>query len=281
MKLYSLLLAFLFSLLTSVANSQNTLQALHVMTYNLRYDNPADGQDAWKERRAEVGSFLMGKGLYASCEAPDILGVQEALSSQLQFLDIVMQGYSRYSRGRDDGQSAGEHAAIYWRTDRFSLLDSGTFWLSEQPNFPNKGWDAALPRIASWVKLKENKKIFLVLNTHFDHIGVKARAESARQLAAWVRQQAQPVIVMGDFNCEVHEQPLKILREGGLTETRPSLDTTPTFNGFTWPKARHKLIDFILTRGFITHSYHVIQPKRSNGRQLSDHYPVEARLLWP
>lgn len=256
---------------------------LRLLSLNLRYDNPADGPDAWLERRIEVGEFLMAKGAFSTYSTPDVLGVQEALSSQLQFLDSVMSGYTRYSRGRDDGRQAGEHAAIYWKKDRFSLLDSGTFWLSEQANSPNKGWDAALPRIASWIKLKEraSAKSLLVLNTHFDHIGVKARAESARQIAAWVNRQAIPVVVMGDLNSEVHEQPLELLRQGGLTETRPRNDFTPTFNGFTWPRKKHKLIDFILTRGFQTQSYRVITAKRNNGRELSDHFPVEAVVDWP
>ncbi len=253
-----------------------------VMSFNLRYDNPADGQDAWMERRQELGLFLRAERLFSNQKQADILGFQEALSSQLFYLDSVLSEYSRYSRGRDDGDMAGEHCAIYWRKSKFALLDSGTFWLSEQPHVPAKSWDAALPRIASWVKFRERSsgKVLVVLNTHFDHIGVKAREASARQIAAWAKARKEPVVVMGDLNSEPEDLPIQTLLAEGLTDARPLNNTKPSFNGFTWPEERHKLIDFILTKGLIASEYQVNRSKRSNQRELSDHYPVEAMLRW-
>lgn len=272
----------LWALALNSSASGNDSSSIQVMTFNIRYDNPSDGLDAWNNRKQEVGQFLLGQTPYTDAGKLDIIGFQEALSSQLTFLDTVLNRYTRYSRGRDDGKNAGEHCAIYYRSDRFLCLDSGTFWLSETPHIATKGWDAALPRIASWLKLKEikNGKVFWVLNTHFDHVGVKAREESAKQLLKWTASLIEPIILMGDLNSEPSEIATTTLRKGGLSESRQMDDLTPSFNGFTWPDEKHKLIDYIFNRGFSSSKYRVNRSKRSNGRVLSDHFPVESVLYW-
>ena len=146
---------------------------IRVASYNLRMDTPADGINSWTNRRENVKALV----LYHDFE---IIGTQEGFVHQLKNL-CEMPGYAHIGAGRDDGLSAGEHSAIFYKTDRFKLLDSGNFWLSETPDKPGKGWDATCcNRICSWAKFKDvnTKNVFFVFNVHFDHQGVVARKES-------------------------------------------------------------------------------------------------------
>ena len=111
-----------------------------VLTYNIRFDNPADGADAWPERRDHLAAQLRFYN-------PDVFGIQEGLHRQVEYLSEQLPDFQRVGGGRDDGKEAGEYSALYFHKSRFGLLESGTFWLSETPDRPSKGWDAALPRI--------------------------------------------------------------------------------------------------------------------------------------
>ncbi|RYD45905.1 MAG: endonuclease/exonuclease/phosphatase family protein, partial [Verrucomicrobiaceae bacterium] len=175
--------------------------ALVAGTYNIRYDNPGDVEkgNSWQQRAPVIAGLIRFHEF-------DVLGTQEAFHHQLLDLQKLLPDYAYVGCGRDDGKEAGEHAAIFYRKDKFTLLDSGTFWLSQTPEKPGKGWDADLPRICTWAKLRKNGdgKVLFAFNTHFDHRGVQARLESARLIVARIREIAkdEPVILTGDFNVD-------------------------------------------------------------------------------
>ncbi len=257
-------------------------QAITAITYNLRFDNPSDGPDAWPERR----SWLAAQIRFYN---PDLLGVQEALLSQLLYLDQECPAYARVGVGRDDGADKGEFSALLYRRDRFELLGSGTFWLSPTPEGPSKGWDAALPRVCTWAHLRDrlNGKELWVYNTHFDHIGREARLESARLILSRIREQAgsAPAILMGDLNATPDDAPIALLR-AGLHDTRqrsvePAFGPEATFNGFKFHEIPANRIDYI----FVNDPWRVLQQATltdsRNGHYPSDHFPVLARIDWP
>lgn len=182
---------------------------IQVMSWNVRYDNPRDGVNAWKHRRDWVAEII-------NKQKADIAGLQEVLPGQLVDLRKRLPEMDVYGVGRDDGRKRGEHVPILFRRKRFELLKKSTFWLSQNPNKPgSRDWGAAITRIASWVQLKDRRSgmVFYVINTHFDHRGTLARAKSAELLTAQLRTRFNdhPVILMGDFNTTPGSIPYKTL----------------------------------------------------------------------
>jgi endonuclease/exonuclease/phosphatase family metal-dependent hydrolase len=192
-----------------VAGGEPPGAPFRAMTFNIRFDNPADGEDAWPHRRAKVASMVR-------FHRADVVGVQEALLRQVEDLqsalpDFAWLGVSR-SPGRED-----ERCAIFFRRERFDLLEQGTFWLSETPAEPgSRSWDAALPRIVTWAKLGDRQAgaTFHLFNTHFDHLGETARRESARLVLRKVVEIAgrdSPFVVTGDLNATPESEPYRVL----------------------------------------------------------------------
>lgn len=209
-----LLLAFALVLQGSLTPAD----ALIVGTFNIRYANNGDVErgNGWEQRAPVVAGLIRFHGF-------DVLGTQEVLHHQLQTLHGLLPEYAFTGRGRDDGQDRGEHVAIFYRKDRFQLVDHGNFWLSENPAVPGKGWDAALPRICTWAKLQPTSgaRVFFVFNVHFDHVGVKARLESARLILAKMKEIAgdQPVLLTGDFNVDQSSESYQgLVASGELTD---------------------------------------------------------------
>jgi len=167
-----------FALIASMIISsccQQTNEPIRVASYNIRMDTQSDSLNAWEYRKDKVNALIRFYDM-------DIFGTQEGFLHQLQDM-ARMTEYAYFGSGRDDGKTAGEHSAIFYRKDRFELLETGDFWLSETPDVPGKGWDATCcNRICSWGKLKEKStgKTFYVFNVHFDHQGVVARQESGK-----------------------------------------------------------------------------------------------------
>ncbi len=188
--------------------------ALRVMTFNIRQNVPADGQNAWPHRKTYAASMIR-------FHKADLAGLQEVLRNQLDDLTQLLPEYGWFGVGRDDGKDAGEFMTIFYRKDRVQVLEQQTFWLAETTDKPVKGWDAECFRVVTWGKFKDLKtgNIFYHFNTHFDHMGVVARRESAKLLLTSVEQiaGALPVIVTGDFNSTPDSEPYKILT-GSLTE---------------------------------------------------------------
>ncbi len=191
-------------------------ETLVVATYNLRYANRGDSLEGngWGQRCPYIAGLIRFQGF-------DIFGTQEGLLHQLQDLKKALPEYDYIGVGRDDGQVAGEHSAIFYRKDRFKLLEHGDFWLSTETDRPNKGWDAALPRICSWGKFKDKKSgfVFLFFNLHMDHVGVQARQESAKLVLRKVKEMGNmPVILTGDFNVDQTHESYRLLNTSGILQ---------------------------------------------------------------
>ena len=249
-------------------------QSIRVMTYNIRLDTPADSVNQWPKRTQKVFDLI-------SKYDPDILGVQEAIHHQLMDLVKNLPQYDYVGVGRDDGKTKGEFSAILYKKERFNVLLQGTFWLSETPNVPgSKSWDAAITRVASWAKLKDKRtnKEFLLINTHFDHIGKEARRHSASLLKqnAYELGKDLPLIITGDFNCTRSEPPYsKIMNPEGIRLIDP-LPGAPvgTFCGFKVNSIECRAIDYIFhTDHWNASGYKVITD--NDGKYYpSDHLPV-------
>lgn len=257
--------------------------AMRVITFNIRFDNPADGANAWPHRRDWVAEILRE-------QAPDVVGLQEVLPGQLQDLQDRLPEYTAYSVGRQDGKAMGEASPILFRSERFELLDKSTFWLSLEPErVGSVGWDAALPRICSWVRLK-NKTTgaeLYAFNTHFDHRGADARLQSARLLVRKISEIAgkTPALLTGDFNCRPDRPPYLALTtegDGLLRDTRGVCTGDPlgpdsTWNGFLAIIPGQRIDYVYTTRHFEVTQHHTLTNSR-DGRFPSDHLPILVEL---
>ena len=257
------------------------------MSFNLRYDTPNDSANAWPNRKDWVAGLIRFHGA-------DVVGVQEALAHMLTDLDARLPGFSRVGVGRADGRSRGEFSAIFYRSDRLALLDSGTFWLSPTPEVAgSKGWDAAIERVATWARFRDRLTgcTHLQLNTHFDHIGEQARQESARLIRRRLAQLAngQPIVMTGDLNSTPTSGAYRILtRDTVAGATPPLADAMLTSRSghygptSSWTAFRAiepgRRIDYVLVSTPVTVSAHGILPDSWNGRFPSDHLPVLAAL---
>jgi endonuclease/exonuclease/phosphatase family metal-dependent hydrolase len=258
---------------------------LKVATFNIRYGKAMDGDDAWDKRR---GLFMR---TVKSMDA-DLIGMQEVLAYQLDEIKAACPEYTFIAAGRDDGKREGEASPVGFRTERFEPLASGTFWLSETPEkVGSKGWDAALPRVATWVRLRDKRsgQTFLFFATHFDHKGKDARANAATLLRSKVEamRDGVPVIVVGDFNAPEGSPPYHNLigKEGdanrlvdSFRETHPTRGPEEgTFNGFKG-KGDGDRIDWIVHTSDVKAVSCEIVRDSENGHYPSDHFPVKAVL---
>lgn len=264
--------------ITSVAYSENA--ELSIASYNIRYANPGDGENVWANRKETVCEFL---------SSYDIFGLQEVTRAQRKDVTQAIASHNWSGVGREP-RDKGESCPIFFRHDRFVKLDNGTFWLSPTPEvIGSKGWDAALPRIASWVRLndKVSGQTFSIFNTHFDHRGAEARKHSALLIIEKVKKlhHKQPVVLMGDLNCRptavpynaINVQPIEsgfVLRDALDLSDTSSIGSHSTWNGFNTVAPGNRL-DYIFAAGPITVKRHETQnPKTSDGRIASDHLPV-------
>lgn len=264
---------FVLIVLLGISLSSSS-QSLKVMSYNIRYDNPGDGRNAWPNRKDRLIDLVRES-------RPAVLGVQEALHGQLMNMMDALGGYAMVGVGRDDGKQKGEYSAILYRTDRFELRDQNTFWLSKTPDVPgSKDWDAAITRVATWARLfdKETQKEILVVNTHFDHIGKEARLKSAELIRKKIGEMAGdlPVLLTGDFNFTRQQPPYAALMQPGgfkLIDSAPA-DPPGTSCGFEVGARECNAIDYIFySPHWKLERYDVLTT--NNGRDYpSDHLPV-------
>jgi endonuclease/exonuclease/phosphatase family metal-dependent hydrolase len=255
-------------------------QSLRVATYNLRFDNPRDSLNAWPHRSDYVTNLILLHDF-------DIFGTQEGLKHQLEDLKTGLNFYDYIGVGRDDGDTQGEHAAIFYKTDKLKLQSHGDFWLSPVTEKPNKGWDAALPRICTWGRFKDigSGKEFYLFNVHFDHLGEMARRESAKLIINKIGEIANgiPCILTGDFNFDEHHESYTYLNTSGLlkdTYDLADIRYAPdgTFNGFNVNSIPEGRIDHIfITPAFRVRRYGILTNTYHN-RYPSDHFPVFAEI---
>jgi endonuclease/exonuclease/phosphatase family metal-dependent hydrolase len=262
---------------------------VRVMSYNIRYGTAGDGDNHWDKRK----DFLIET---IKAFDPDLLGTQETLSFQRDYLAEKLPGYAVLGVGRDDGRESGEMMALYFKLNRFDKLDGGHFWLSETPHQPgSKSWDSALPRMVTWVKLRDrrqpNAKPLVFFNTHFDHRGAQARMESARLLRRRAAEMSKTcsVIITGDFNEGEGSKPYRELFHSNDDGVSPLGDTyriayagrapnEGTFSGFKEDATEGPRIDWIaVSKDWQVVSASIDHTARE-GRTPSDHFPVTAML---
>lgn len=255
-----------------------TTTDLVVATFNIRYGaaNERDGRDLWRNRRPHVLETI------ADWQA-DVIGIQEALHQQVEYLHQHLPRFRFLGQGRDGG-TRGEYASILFDPERLELLDHGDFWLSETPDeVASVGWDAALTRMVTWAEFRDraNDCRFRVWNTHFDHRGTVARTRSGELLGARTADSALPDIVLGDLNAGENSPALEALRGAGLRDTFrdrfPEAEGVGTFGAWVGRTDGEK-IDYVLTDGgFVTVSA-AIDRRTFDGRNPSDHFPVVTTL---
>jgi endonuclease/exonuclease/phosphatase family metal-dependent hydrolase len=255
---------------------------LRAGSFNLRFDTPQDGLDAWPLRRAAVLALIRRHHF-------DLLGTQEGLLHQVEAIEGLGE-FGRVGVGRDDGRAAGEFAALFYRLSRFELLAQGDFWLSETPDRPSRGWDArCCPRVVSWARLRDRSdgRCWRVASVHFDHQGRVAQIESARLLLRWLQREAgdELQLLLGDFNLAPERAAAAMLRERlhdahAISESPPQ-GPAGSFHAFgrQLPAPASARIDHVYVDRRVRVLSHRLIDDQQDGRYPSDHFPVLVRLL--
>lgn len=300
-------LMFVFMIFSLVCFGQSGLE-MKIGSYNIRYDNRGDREkgDAWENRLPHITDQIIW-------EDPDIFGAQEVLAHQLSDMLARLPDYNAHGAGRDDGKEKGEYAPVFYKKDKFKLLEAGNFWLSETPGQPSKGWDAALPRICSWVQLEENAtgRRFWFFNLHLDHVGIVAREKSCELVVEKMKEMAgeETGFLTGDFNVDQHNQIYNILQNSGYIhdsyELAPHrMSWNGTFNAFRADRLTDSRIDHIFVTGDVEVTHYAVltdtyrsaseeaegknegdspqemQLKKFDIRLPSDHFPIFAKVRY-
>lgn len=267
----------------------DTKESIRVMTFNVRLNTTDDGPDQWPYRKEHAASMVR-------FHKADIFGVQEALKDQMDNLNEMLPEYGWFGVGRDDGIEAGEYMSVFYLKNRFQVIEQSTFWLSETPETPTKGWDAACYRVVTWGKFKDlnTDKVFYLFNTHFDHKGEVARVESAKLLLQSIANIAgdAPIIVTGDFNSSPETEPYQIIVNGLPGDESTKLidskgiskyphhgpnGTITRFESANLPD--NKTIDYVFVQHGVSVLYHGTLSDTFDGKFPSDHMPVLAEVV--
>ena len=261
--------AFAVAGCTSVAGEQD----IRVISYNIRYMNTKDGDNNW-EFRKQASINMVNE------EQPTVFGLQEAVKAQVDFLAENLPNYAYYGVGRDDGAEKGEFMAIFYDKKEVELLDKGTFWLSETPDTPTKGWDAQCFRTCTWTifKCKDTGKKFAYFNTHLDHRGKVAQKEGLKTIAAKIHEKTadeMPVFLSGDFNIRADSPHFEAVRPF-MADSRELATETDHRGTYTGWKVRETpvVVDHIFVRGVEVDKFQVLCDKNYGAPYISDHYPV-------
>lgn len=260
----------------SCSDSYKELADIKVISYNIRLSTKSDG-DNWWEYRKQASINMINE------EKPTVFGLQEALPQQIKYLEENLPEYDYIGVGRDDGKEKGEFMAIFYLKNEVELLDGGTFWLSETPDKPSMGWDAACVRSCTWTKMqmKSNGKVFAYLNTHLDHVGNVSQKEGLALIMNKIKEIAtddMPIFLTADFNAVTSKpifEPVKAMLKDAREEA-PETDRRATIN-FYKPGNEDKaewIIDHIFFRGATPKSFRVLRDKDYGAPYISDHYPV-------
>lgn len=263
-----------------VMTSFTLISQQKIMSLNIRFDNPSDGEDRWELRKEELCEML-------NEQDPDFLGIQEALPNQVEFIDEKLDNYNYIGFGRDGKGTNSESVPLFYKSEDYELLHWQVFWLSETPEIPSKGWDAALNRITTYGSFldRKTKDTIHVFNTHFDHVGKVAREKSSELLLKKIKDfqlEDKKIIVMGDFNSEPEDRATRILEES-LKDAFRNAKHEPsgpvgTFNAFDTEQDPHPRIDYILCRNLEILKYIALDSRRHNNRWISDHLPIMVEI---
>ena len=286
----SILMAFI-TMLTSLfgifsGGSQPSLEqgfevkpdaAIRVMSFNIRCTNV--GSASWEDRIDIVSQTMLDS-------AADSIGIQEGTPEWMATLkNTVAEKYAYVGVGRDDGVDAGEYSAIFYLKDKYTVADSGTFWLSETPDVPSQGWDAACNRVCTWAVLEDKAtgEKYVHLNSHFDHVGVKAREKSVELIVEKAREYADvPVVFTADMNVrEGSDNYKQLVGAGVFADTK--FQAPDSMNYLTYHDTKPELhsgdiIDYVMiNEHFEALSYKVVT-EGVDGEYVSDHFPVYADI---
>jgi endonuclease/exonuclease/phosphatase family metal-dependent hydrolase len=285
---------FLCNSFAQEATGKNTL---NVMSFNIRCASCENSSSInnWSKRKERVFQIIEKYD-------PDIIGLQEAEIGQIRDIANKFEAYKWVGKGRDDGKEAGEFTAVFYKRDRLLLNNTYTYWLSETPSVPSKGWDAAYRRTVTVALFKDSRteSTFCVINTHLDNVGVTARNESAKMLRKTADEYSPdiPVIITGDFNCTEDSKAYDVLTVGQskLDSLHSGTDNIPlfnsqylsetphtggkiTFNGFGSNTEIENPIDFIFVNDRVKVLSHQIITDLPDGLYPSDHFPVLVKLV--
>lgn len=255
-------------------------QDLKVMTYNIRLSLESDKENSWNNRKQETMALM-------SYYHPDYFGVQEAIPQQMIDIKTNLKDYDFVGVGRDDGKNQGEYSAIFYDKSKLDVLKSGTFWLSETPEKPSKGWDAAYNRVCTYAffKIKKTGKQFLAMNLHFDHVGDVARVNSAKLILEKIKElnpKNLPLTLTGDFNLTDDSEPINIISKS-LTDSyyhskKPHYGPKGTWQNFDINTPSTERLDYVFVKGFDVLSNRTINDRRENLLYPSDHFPILAEI---
>lgn len=264
----------------SFSKAKGEPKEIKVMSYNIRLGVANDGTNSWQFRAPATPAML-------EAQKPDVFGVQEAHDFQIAFMEEFCRNYKSVGVGRENGKKEGEHMSIFWNKKTVSLLKWGTFWLSETPEEPSMGWDAACKRTATWALMKDKKtgRKFYFVNTHLDHVGKQAQKNGLKLIVdriATINPQGYPMVLTGDFNIRPDNPALadldKIMQSA--RKIAPKTDNRNTFNGWSVKKTA-EVIDYIYVSGFSAcKEYRTVTEKYLERPFVSDHYPIFARLVF-
>ena len=266
---------------------------LSVISFNIRVTGGISeliNPNSWSRRKSATPAMIKD-------QCPDIFGVQEALSDQLEYVGENLPNYSYVGVGREDGkeiseisnsEDSGEIMAIFYNTSKIKLLEWGTYWLSETPDEPSISWEADFKRTMTWAKMqmKYSGKKFFYVNTHLDNHSGTAREEGLKLILDKIAEKNTdnlPVVLTGDFNILPTDSVLgDVLGKAEMLDARTTAEETddlPTFNGFG--NEDERVIDYIYYRGFSScPEYETIVKQYANIQYISDHYPIVARLMF-
>ena len=272
------IIAVLLSFCITLIYAQTTVS---VMSFNIRLDVASDGINRWDARKDRVAGLI-------DFYAPDFVGAQEVQHHQRQYLLDSLNGYTAIGVARDDGKTDGEYSCIFYKKDKFKVLQQSTFWLSPTPDSVSFGWKAACRRVCTYGLFQsvETKELIWVFNTHFDHVSAEARVQSAKlivQKIAALNTKNYPVVVTGDFNSKPLEEPAQFIManmNNARSISQQVYGNADTWNGFQFNKMPEGCIDYIFVSknkslqvikfATLSDSYEMKYP--------SDHFPIMATI---
>lgn len=279
-------LKFLLTLVLATASSfsgvakggKDAPASITVMSYNIRNSGANDGTNSWVYR-------YPASALMVDDQRPDIIGMQEVLPDQASYFKEVQKGYKGFGVGREDGKKTGEIMYVLYNTKTIKCLKWGTFWLSETPDAPGMGWDAACYRTATWALMKDRRsgKKFYFIDTHLDHVGVEARKNGLQLIIdriASINPDGYPLVLVGDFNMNIDDASMEPVKKAlkGARETAVKTDDHHTFNG--WGSAKDH-IDYIWYGGFSSClEFQTVTKPYMDRTFISDHFPIKATLVF-
>ena len=273
-----LCLAALLPLLSLFCLSCEKPEPIMVMSYNVRYGTAPDGDHVWDNRKDAACAMI-------NDQRPAVMGVQEALDFQLTYFQEHCPGYKYVGVGREDGLHRGEHMAVFYDTERVELKEWGTYWLSETPFVPSKGWDAVCRRTATWALMKDkiSGQSFFFVNTHLDHKGEEARKKGLMLLVERIgamNPDGYPMLLVGDMNVFPDDPCLDELRTLMLDARQAAVVTDTDQTWHDWGKVSgNPPIDYIFYAGFDRcDRFAVVRQPYEGVPYVSDHFPVTAKL---